>query len=369
MNSNITVQVTADNDRREDALADAHERFAGYHYADGMGFAFHGPMGVEALSTLGHDDLVAGWAEGYKAWHAPIGAPPPVSRLDPEDEASWRPALGDPSRLSDWADLFGRRLREEPWQAVLQRWLPLLLPGYPGALTHGLLRVAHGVRAMPTRDAPAEVFVDELGRGLAYWAATFKELPAPPPLDGSLALDAAIARLPQPDEPWSPIEAGMFLRLGELSTLPQALAAVAPPRALDDGLSDLTAAFCRVMLVRPPVFPQGLVHAVTPVAAVRVLLPYLGEAAREELYALMWQTSAAIVCGFAPPPGDPGGAGATAGDGDDAPDLDEAIARAVDHRDEHVIKFVEACVRENDRRPDPVYARAAHHVADHMPRW
>jgi hypothetical protein len=386
MKSNTDVQVSQPigpaRDRRQEALADAIERFAGYGYIDGQGFACHGPMGAEALSTLGHDELVADWAEGYKARHAPIAAPPPAARLDPADEASWRPAIGDPSRVADWADLFTDRLREHPWPDVVRTWLPRLLPGHSGALTHGLLRTAHAIRALPADGAPAEVLLDELARGLAYWAATFHDLPtaagtgesAPPERPGSLPLDAAIARLPHPDEPWSPIEAGTFSRLDELAAFPAAVSALAPPPSLDEGLSDLTAAFCRVLLAHPQVFPQGLVHAVTPVAAVRTLVPYLPDGERASLYARMWRTSAAIVCGFTPPPardGEPGHAGdrLSDADADDEPGFDDVIARAVEHRDPHAVKFTEACAREHALRPDPVYARAARHVVDHTPPW
>jgi hypothetical protein len=389
MKSNTDVRVT-----RKDALADAFERFGAYRYTDGVGFAFHGPMGVEALSTLGHDDLVAGWAEEYKARHAPIDAPPPVARLDPDDDASWLPALGDPARVSDWAALFADQLRDHPWRTVVRRWVPRLVPGYAGALTHGLLRVAHDVRAMPAQGAPDDVLLAELTLGLAYWAATFRTLLGSDGpgldgpgldgpgldgrgLDGTLSLDAAIAGLPRPTEPWSPIEAGTFSRIDELAGFPAAVAALAPPPpSLDDGLGDLTAAFCRVLLANPEVFPQGPVHAVTPVAAVRTLVPYLPDAVRDGLYARMWRTGAAIVCGFTP-----GGGGGSAGSGGrpagdasraddgDVPALDDVLARAVEHRDPHAIKFAEACAREHARRPDPVYLRAARHVLDRTPRW
>lgn len=369
---------------RHDALADALSRFGAYRYVDGVGFAFHGPMGAEALSALGYDDLVPGWADEYTTRYQPIDAPPPVARLDPDDEASWRPSLGDPGRVSDWAALFADQLRERPWPAVVRRWAPILLPGSAGALTHGLLRVAHAVRAMPVEGPPSDVLVDELTLGLAYWAATALTLPGSagadgaPELRGPLPLDAAIAGLPQPDEPWSPIEAGTFARMGELTDFPAAVTALARPSSLDDGLSDLTAAFCRVLLANPQVFPQGLVHAVTPIAAVRTLLPYLADDIRDTVYARVWQTSAAIVCAFAPHrpgiDGDNAAAGAAAGRdravGDHivlAPN--ELAARAVEHREPHAIKFTEACLREHRRRPDPVYLRAAQHVIDHMPRW
>lgn len=112
--------------------------------------------------------------------------------------------------------------------------------------------------------------------------------------------------------------------------------------------------------------PMGPIHAVTPTAAARVLLPYLPAVSVATLYAQLWHVNAAIATGFTPAPA----ATAPAGD-DDAPvaDLAELVARAAEHRDTHVVKFTEACAREYARRPDPVYLRAAHRVIDQMPPW
>jgi hypothetical protein len=141
---------------RTDALLDALERFDGNAYLDEPGFAFHGPMGAETLSTLGHDDFVASWTEAYKARHQPLEAPPATTRLDVKDEGDWRAALGEMARVSDWAAMFRAELDDQPWHVVVNRWVPILLPGSAGAMTHGLLRAAHGVRAsQPKGKRPA----------------------------------------------------------------------------------------------------------------------------------------------------------------------------------------------------------------------
>lgn len=353
---------------RADVLNDALERLAAYDYVDGAGFACHGPMGAEALSALGYDDAVGDWVDGYTTRHDPIAAPPVAEPIDPRDEASWRPALGDFSRVSDWAVLFGRELREQPWPAVLRTWLPRLLPGYGGGLTHGLLRVAHGVRALTPDGPPAEPARTELAKGLASWAGWFTPLPGRPDPVGSLPLEEAITGLPRPAEPWSPIEAGMFTRLGELSDFPAAVDSLQPPEDIDGALSDLTTAFCRVLLANPDALQQGLVHAVTPVVAVRSLLPLLPDGSHDAVYAYLWQVDAAIACGFAWPTA----AARTSTpieDEQDVPAADEIAARAVEHRDPHVVKFTEACLREHAHRPDPVYLFAADALLDRTPPW
>jgi hypothetical protein len=88
-------------------------------------------MGAETLSTLGHNDLVGSWVEEYKSRHQPLDAFPTIERIDPDDPASWRAALGDILRLNDWAALFYAELADYPWPVVLRSWLPPTRPTTP----------------------------------------------------------------------------------------------------------------------------------------------------------------------------------------------------------------------------------------------
>ena len=155
---------------RSDAVNEALERLEDYAYLDAPGFACHGPMGAETLSHLGHDDLVAGWVDGYRKRYDPLPAPPARDRLDASDNRALCSALGDASRLSDWAAMFREELWNRPWPDVVRHWAPQLLAGYGGALTHGLIRTAHAVRALPARGTPSTLMLDEVARGLALWA-------------------------------------------------------------------------------------------------------------------------------------------------------------------------------------------------------
>jgi hypothetical protein len=353
---------------RTDTLNDALDRLQAYSYLDAPGFACHGPMGAETLSTLGHDDLVPAWVEAYKSRHQPLDAPPPKDRIDPDDDTSWRPALGDMARVSDWEATFRRELDAQPWPVVVACWAPRLLPGYAGALTHGLIRVAHAVRALPAESPPSDLALGELAKGLAYWSATFKALPGRPHLAGPLPLADAVAALPRPDEPWTALEAGTFARLAQLDGFPAAVQALAPPSSRHEALSDLTAAFCRMIPTTSGGAVVGLVHTVTPVAAVRTLLPHVRDLTINVLYAQLWHVSAAIACGFAAPPPEEDTGIAPAHEAP-APSPDELVARAVEHQDTHALKFAEACAREHALRPDPAYLLAAHHVIQQLPRW
>lgn len=353
---------TQTDETRADVVADALDRLSGYAFADGPGMATHGPMGAEALSVLGHAGEVPAWVEAYKQRHDVIAAPPRGERLDPTSPASWRPALGDPARLSDWEELFAGLLGEHPWPDVLATWVPALLSGYGGAFTHGLIRTSHAVRSLEATPTPAPLLLGELAKGLAYWAGTYKELPGRPALSGHLSLADALAQLPRPAEAWNPMEAGMFTRLHELGDFPQAVEALGPPPSIDDALSDLTVAFARLMLANPDVHPFGFVHALTPAAGARTLLPYVPTIATEQLYAQLWHVDAAIAVGFARNP-------ATATSDVEPPEPTELVAQAVAHRDPHVVKFTEAALAEHRRRPDPAYLLAARHVLDTTPAW
>jgi hypothetical protein len=361
--------------RRAAAIDDALDRLSAYDYVDGPGMAVHGPMGAEALSALGHDDLIADWVEGYKARHQPIAAPPAATSLAADDESIWRPALGDLARLTDWAELFARQLEDRPWQDVVASWVPRLLSGYAGAFTHGLIRTAHAVRGLAAASPPSPLspasppsplVIAELATALAYWAGSYKPLPGQPGLRGDRSLDEALAGLPRPAQVWTPMEAGQFTRIHELAGFPEAVEALGPPSSPDAGLSDLTVRFARAMLANPDVHPFGLVHAITPVAGARALLPYLPTVTAEQVYAQLWHVDAAIAAGFLPRPG-----------GQDDPDVGEGepptpaelSARAAEHKDPHVVKFTEACIREHALRPDPAYLLAAQHVMEWAPPW
>jgi hypothetical protein len=346
--------------RRQDALNDALERLEGYEYLDLPGpFACHGPMGAETLSTLGYDDLVADWVEAYKSRHEPLDPFPSLERIDPRDEKNWRSALGQVFRANDFAAMFVGELDDEPWQEVLRRWLPRLFEGSAGGLSHGIIRTAHAVRALPDDGVPSELALRELARALGLWAAVYTLLPGHPELNGFLGIDGAIAGLPRPTDPWTPIEAGTFSRIGELDGFSSAVEALGPSQEADDVLSDLSGAFCRLLLEASDVDPIPLVHTVTPIGATRILLPYLAGMSSEAVYAHLWQVSAAIVCGFTPASLGKDGEVQNV-DGIFSPD--ELVARVVEHKDPHVLKFAEVCLSEHWHSSDPVYLMAAQHL-------
>jgi len=349
---------------RADVLIAALELLPGSTFLDGPGMAVHGPMGAEALSGLGHDDEVVAWVEAYVDRHPPHDPPPPVARIDATDADEWRAAIGDLARLTDWRDLFTAALSDGPWTDVLATWVPRLLPGYGGFLTHGLLRTAHAVRVLETGPEPRPAALAELATGLAFWSGSHQTLPGRVRLDGTVPVHDAVAGLPRPDGPWDPVERAFFRPLDGHDGFAAAVGALAPPWS-DDPLGDLSLVFARALLAWPEAPTDALLHTITPIAASRTLLRHLPEGVGAAVYAAAWQVGAGILACFTP---------ARPVDLRRTPDREppappELIARAVANRAPHAIKIVEACLQEHALRPDPAYLLAADHVVAGTDPW
>jgi hypothetical protein len=341
-----------------DAVNDALQRLDGLGYERGehVDFANHGPMGAETVAVLGHTDEVARWVEGYRQAMSHHEPPTPRFPLDATDEGSWRPALGAFDRAGDWEQLFARELGKEPWQEVLTRWWPRLLPGLFAGLTHGVIRTAHAVRSLAGAETPSTLQLTELARGLAYWAARFTALPGQARFGGQRGLTEAIRALPRPPGS-TPAPPGERLRqLGDYPGYAEALQALAPQRT-QWLLSEMTTEFAGVYLAHPEVFPVPLIHGVTAPAAVRLVVPHIPDELHLPSLAALWQVHTALLLAFTSDQGTEDTA-RTAALYTDTPAFDELVVRAVEHGDEHVIKFTEACQREHALRPDPRYPAA-----------
>ncbi len=368
---------------RQDAINDAYERLYGFGFSIRLApiapdFAAHGPMGAEALSTLGQNEAVAGWVDAYKAERHHLPMPARKEPIDGKSEGAWRRALGDFARATDWLDFFRRELEEKPWQQTIREWVPTLIDGYSGGLTHGLIRTAYAVRALPKDQAPTPLELDELSRGLAYWAGVYQTVPGDPDEHGELSIEQAIEKLPRAagkkriamlavDAARSKIPFIKSEHCMAVSNAPefgQVIESLQEVNDAEDAISRHTVLFARVLLAHPDVFPVPLIHTVTAPTAMRNLLPYLPPEFGAHAYGNLWQTSAAIVARFADAPGP---------EVETNPEIGESILRpadlthrAMEHGDEHAIKFTEACLREDAIRPDPVYRVAAEAIFDRL---
>lgn len=333
--------------RYESAINEALARLdhAGFFFGHGnqlRGFAIHAPMGAEALATLGHEDEVPSWVDWYAALRG-LGEPPDrMAPIDPADPSSWRAALGETRRLTDWAVLFRREIAEHGWHGTLVTWWPRLTPGMLAGLTHGLIRTAHAVRGITTVEEPSEQQLHELANGLAFWAGLYQ------PATGAMARGAKAV--------------GAVTSLGRQSAGKLFAAADAKlDTSVDAALAELAAIGAgRYLTTAPGGNPVPAVHTVTAPAALRMVLPHLPAELARPSYEAARDVSGTLINLFTGRGGR--AAGEPAVDGADPDTQRRIIERAVEMRDEHAIKISEAARREYAAHPDPRCFQAAHHA-------
>lgn len=324
----------------------------------------HGPMAAEAMVRGGHGDLVGPWLDGYmrRLEEFPRGVSP--------IGAGWREALGDPRRVADWTALFSRQAGEQPWRQVLNVWWPRLLPGVAAAATHGVIRVGHAVRAL-LADGEDDSHLAELAHGLAYWAARWQAVPAGP-AGAAVAAAARKARAATPLQALAAVpriaeQSGgvgdRLARLGDLPAWPPALAGFSAP-AEPEQIRALLAGLVDAATLRYLFYGHGngimLVHSATAPSAVLRTLPALDPGLWAPSLAAAWAASSALTAVYAPAvpapreqlPEPPAG---------ESPDqtATDTFARAVEHGDEHVIKFADTAVEVFARTGDPDAIAAA----------
>ena len=153
------------------ALDEAFERLSSAGFELPNGFINHGPMACEALAAVGFDETLDSWARRFA--NAGGIAVDPVAPVD----FDWQESLGAYQQLPEWIGYFERSITEFGWSAVVEIWVPRLMPSLAIALFHAAIRTAHAVRAIDAADT--EPRQAELARALGYWAACHLPLPGP----------------------------------------------------------------------------------------------------------------------------------------------------------------------------------------------
>ena len=315
------------------------------------GLSSHGPMAAETLLRMGRPDSVLPWTERYIT-HLDA-APPSAPALTAEE---WPSALGTPNTYPAWLSLFRKELSETTHADVITRWTPILLPGLFGTACHGLLRAAHATRALT--DHTSRQRVDELARGLAYWAAYYEELPGHPVLAGPLSINDTLRLIDALELPghdgW--LNQDVLGSLPEVKGFPFAVESLGTTT-----LSEITVVFAHALIACDQSGAIAMVHSVTGPACLRMFLPYLPPEKHAVAIGTGWQAAAALYFGW-------GGNGLATIKSDEMepPDIDELIDRAVASADEHAIKLTEACLREHAIRPDAAYLYAAASASERL---
>ena len=343
----------AEPSRKAEAMEAALERLAktGPEYHGGL--ANHGPMAAEALVVMDRPDAVVPWVDYYRKrlYEHPAGTRP----IDPR---SWKEALGVDGRVGDWIVFFDRQVEERPWKEVLSEWVPRLSPGIIAAAFHGVIRTAHAVRSLDAAETPARR--RELAEGLAYWAATYEVLPESKPRAPSIGHKTpaqAIADVQAVPTDGRRSYGNITDRLRPLDSFPPFAGVADMVDASGDAsafVSNLTETFAHAYLVNVPKGGSVItyLHGVTGPSAMRLLIPHLDAPARADMLRYGWQGAAGMYAAS-------GGVVEAPAALPPAGSFDDLIDRAIATRDEHAIKFTEACRRENALNPKPVYFAAA----------
>jgi hypothetical protein len=257
------------------------------------------------------------------------------------------------------------------------------LPGLVAAATHGVIRVGHSIRCL-LADGDDEIRTTELAHGLAYWAARWQTIPAGHRGAASAAaagqasvrsasdLLAAVPRIGGQD-------GGIGDRLSRLDGLPGwpgTLGQIGTPADPDQIRARLTEVV-DAAAVRYLTCGHGngvmLVHSATAPNAVLRALPAIHERMWPASLAAAWAATSALTAIYAPPedklpavsplataePVAAGGRAAIASD---------TFGRAVEHGDEHVIKFADTAVDVFSRTGNPAAIAAARRAMDLIER-
>lgn len=341
---------------KDDKIDEVLEVFSNTPCEFAAGFSNHGPMGAEAMITLGREEEALPWAKKYRERLKGESAAPSAERIT---EQNWRSALGNKARIADWRACFSAETNEENWQAVLDKWVARLAPGMMAASTHGTIRTAHAVRSLSKAVTPLRL--RELEEGLAYWAAAY--LPLPTAQDGArqhLSIPEAILKVrqvPPEERPRPKLITDGPAALGD--DFAAAINLIDTPADPAQMVAAITETFCHVYLSSTHDIGSGIgfIHSVTAPSAVRLLIPHLTPETNRIAVRFAWQSSAALYAAY-------GKAFAIHDATESSFDRDDLIDRAMSAVDEHAVKFTEACLREYAVNPRAVYLAAACHASN-----
>jgi len=316
------------------------------------GFTNHAPMVVEALCSLRRGDAVMKWLAGYRRQF--MFCPAPHQRIT---DRSWRGALGRLDRFPDWQAFLKTQLQEMSWTEALDRWTMRLATGFSAAAMHGPIRVGHAARALAAAETPSRLH--ELASALAYWAAAYQTLPWDMSSNAITARPGeAVRKVPViPDRErrlWDSISSA----LTSLDNFqPFATAIGLADLSGDSGatLSELAETFAGIYLenAHDVLTSVIFIHGVTSFAAVRNMASHVGNESRRLLLRYAWQSACALLAVFGVRHRPVHAAGMA------RVSSESLIEAAISTGDEHSIKFIEVCIREDALQASPLFRLAA----------
>lgn len=298
----------------------------------GGGVSSHAPMAAEALVALGHDARVAPFVTEYlMGW-------PPFQEVAPLPSGERGSSLGVADQRFAWIAAYLEETAS-PAELVTRDWA-VLAPGW--AAVHGVLRVAHALRALEREDTPSRRH--ELAFGLGYLAADALALPGEPGARAEAGLDVVAAlervpRVPEAERVTGTIRAQLAVLEGRADFASAVEAVDLDALPVDEAIGALTAAAARVF-ARDGAFDVVLFHAITGTSALRLVRSYLGEADARASLGWAFRHVAAAHAVAAAADGIPSTVPAATFD------LARLVDRASRTSDEHVVKLTEVAARE-----------------------
>ena len=129
-------------------------------------YANHAPMVLAAMHFMGASDAqLRAFFENYREVKQLL---PLVPEVAPVDRSNWQSSIGQRERETDLRRFFGGEVSRLGIRAALLTYLPRLSPGIGASALHALMRLAYALLRMDGAEA---------ANALAYWTATYLEMP------------------------------------------------------------------------------------------------------------------------------------------------------------------------------------------------
>ncbi len=241
------------------------------------------------------------------------------------------------------ADYFPRLTETEPDGRVVTDWEPVaaaaanrLAPNVAALAGHGLLRLAHSIRAV--RRKPTDARRNDISAAVAYWE-TGTGAPSPTELTGSLELEAVVRSIPRiPLDDRFGMLTVPILRAATDPRVRAAIESLRPATDIAGRFDDLAMLAIDRFLAGPDESAFMFIHGVTVPTMARELLPLLDPSGARQLEAAVAVFSLCALATF-----DLGQAAPAIDDEQRDPDRLAVVAAA--SLDDHTIKFTDACIR------------------------
>lgn len=272
----------------------------------GSGLANHGPMVVEALEHLGQTHMTEPFMRAY----FPLLEAKVATAEPPQD-----------------------------WAAFARRELVELVPAAAAIAGHGLLRVAHAIRALERTDTSTRRA--DLAEAVAYWNQG-ERIEGPTVLQGDVALGDVVARVPRlTDVDATGMLTDALTAAASNDDVQAAVRSLAAPVDAAVFLRDLALASADRYVVNDDGHSFAFIHGVTVSMMAQGLLRYLDDPATAQLCAAVAGFVIYAIAAYDQLPQDSGDV-----ERFKSPSVTGELlaAPAAATLDDHTIKFTDACL-------------------------